>query len=203
MSILTRARDRILESPIVYRAWQAPFAARKLEPVLRHNDMARVRRVLDLACGPGTNTPWFEGVDYVGVDINPAYIATARARYGRTFITADITQYRHEDGESFDFILLNSFLHHLADDDVRRILAHAATLLSDDGHVHVLDLILPERPSLARALARADRGEHPRPLEAWRALLQEFFAPVLFEPYSLDVVGVPAWRMLYFKGKAR
>ena len=203
MSVLTRVRDRVLESPLVYRAWQAPFAARKLEPVLRHNDLATVRRVLDLACGPGTNTPYFDGVDYVGVDINPAYTATARDRYGRTFITADITQYRHEDGEPFDFILLNSFLHHLPDADVQRILSHTATLLSDDGHVHVLDLILPDRPSLARALARADRGGFARPLEAWRALLREHFTTVVLEPYSLDVAGVPAWQMLYFKGKAR
>lgn len=203
MSLMTRMRDRILESPIVYRAWQAPFAARKLDPVLRHNDLRGVRRVLDLACGPGTNTPWFAGVDYVGVDINPAYIATARQRFGRSFITADITQYRHEDGEPFDFILLNSFLHHLSDEDARRVLGHTATLLSDDGHVHVLDLILPSRPSLARALALADRGDYARPVEGWRTLLQEFFTPVLFEPYSLDVAGVPAWRMLYFKGKAR
>jgi hypothetical protein len=47
----------------VYRAWQAPFAGQKFVPVLAHNKMQGVRRMLDVACGPGTNTKFFADAD--------------------------------------------------------------------------------------------------------------------------------------------
>ena len=94
-------------------------------------------------------------------------------------------------------------LHHIDTANTERILAHLATLLSEDGHVHVLDLVLPPRPSIARFLARADRGDYPRPLEEWRDLFTRAFEPVVFEPYSLGVAGATLWSMIYFKGRAR
>ena len=88
-------------------------------------------------------------------------------------------------------------------DFVRRILAHLATLLTDDGHLHALELVLPERPSVSRQLARYDRGEYPRPLAEWRELFGESLEPVVFEPYPLVGLGVKLWDMVYFKGRAR
>ena len=45
------------------------------------NDVASVRRVLDVGCGPGTNTRYFEHADYLGLDINRGYIESARRRF--------------------------------------------------------------------------------------------------------------------------
>lgn len=194
---------RITEIPLAYRILQAPFAERKLAPLYAHTDVARARRVLDVGCGPGTNTAHFAGSDYLGIDISPAYIATARRRHGREFVVADVTSYRIAPNERFDLILANSLFHHIDTDNARRILEHLATLLSDDGHVHIADLVLPERPSISRLLALADRGDYPRPLDEWRELFTSAFEPVVFEPYSLGVGGVTLWNMVFFKGHAR
>jgi len=190
---------RLLEIPWVYRLWQAPFAERKLEPIWRHTDRERVRRVLDVACGPGTNAPHFRGLDYLGLDLNPHYVRQARERYGMDFRVADVTEWevRHEP---YDFILVNSFFHHVPDEDAHRILAHLGTLLTDDGSLHVLDLVLPSTSSPARLLARLDRGDHPRPLEAWRALFRQHLRQEVFEPYDLGLPGLPLWKMVYFRG---
>ena len=196
-------KTRVLEHSLVYRTWQAPFAERKFAPINAHNDLAKVRRVLDVGCGPGTNTQHFTRSAYLGIDINPAYIADARRRYARDFVVADVTTYTVDPAERFDFIILNSLLHHIATDDVRRILAHLATLLTDDGHVHILDLILPDKPSIGRLLAQWDRGDYPRPLDAWRTLFMEHFDPVLVEPYPLGLGGIAMWNMVYFKGRRR
>src|SRR6185437_15919484 len=51
---------RLMEFTVAYRLWQAPFAERKLAPLWEHNDVARARRVLDVGCGPGTNTQHFK-----------------------------------------------------------------------------------------------------------------------------------------------
>jgi trans-aconitate methyltransferase len=192
-----------MEFTPAYRLWQAPFAERKLAPLWAHNDVVRARRVLDVGCGPGTNTHHFTRADYLGLDFNPAYIESARRRHGREFVVADVTKYEVQRDQRFDLILANSLFHHIDTANTRRILAHLATLLSDDGHVHVFDLVLPPRPSLARVLARLDRGEFPRPLEEWHALFTEVFEQVVFEPYPLGAAGATLWNMVYFKGRAR
>jgi SAM-dependent methyltransferase len=194
---------RLMENTLVYRVWQAPFAERKLAPLFAHNDVASARRVLDVGCGPGTNTHHFAHAEYLGIDFNPAYIESARRRHGRDFVVADVTRYEVADEGRFDLILANSLFHHIDTENTRRILAHLATLLAPDGHVHICDLILPARASVARLLARADRGDHPRPLDEWRTLFTEAFEPVAVEPYQLGVRGVDMWNMIYFKGRAR
>ena len=203
-SLRLRLTSRIMEHTLAYRLWQAPFAEQKLAPLFAHNDGLRgVRRVLDVGCGPGTNTHHFARAYYLGVDHNPAYIANAQQRHRRDFVVADITQYDVVPGERFDFILVNSFLHHVDDASVGRILSHLSTLLTDDGHVHALELVMPERRSIARQLARYDRGEYPRPLAEWRRLFESALEPVVFEPYPLVGLGVTLWDMVYFKGRAR
>lgn len=193
----------VLEHTLVYRLWQAPFAERKFAPIVAHNDVSRIRRVLDVGCGPGTNTHHFGHADYVGIDINPRYTDAARRRTGRQFIAADATTYVVDPSERFDFIFLNSFLHHVDTPSVHRILSHLATLLTDDGAIHILDLIRPERPSVALTLARLDRGDFPRPLAEWRTLFEASYVPVVFEPYALTGLGVTLWQMIYFKGHRR
>jgi SAM-dependent methyltransferase len=194
---------RVMENTLAYRLWQAPFADEKFAPIAAHNDLSRVRRVLDVGCGPGTNAAYFAGADYVGIDMNEAYVEHARQRYGRNFIAADVTQYRVAPEERFDFILLNSLLHHIELDGVEKLLAHLATLLTDDGHVHIIELVLPEEASVARFLARADRGDYPRSMAQWKSIFSESFEPVVFEPFTLRRLGVELWHLVYFKGQAK
>jgi len=195
--------DTILEHTLVYRLWQAPFAEQKFAPVLANNDLQRARRVLDVACGPGTNTHHFVRSDYLGVDFNGRYIQNARKRHRREFVVADVRNYRVEPSERFDFILVNSFLHHLDTRDVLDILNHLRSLLTDDGHVHLLELVLPDDPSAARLLARWDRGKYARPMTEWQAIFTQIFEPVIFEPYPLTAMGVVLWNMVYFKGRSQ
>jgi len=190
-----------MEHTLVYRLWQAPFAERKLAPLFRHNDRSRIRRVLDVGCGPGTNARHFLDHDYLGIDLNPAYIRDAERRFGPRFRVADVTTMRLEPGQGWDCILVNSLLHHLPDDAVDRLLAHLATLLTPDGAVHILDLVLPERFSVARLLARLDRGDYPRPLAKWRELFARHFSLDVFEPYPLGVGGITLWSMVYGRGR--
>jgi len=202
MSILKRF-SFVMEHPVVYGAWQAPFVRAKFAPILRHNDVSQVRRVLDVGCGPGTNARLFRGHDYVGLDFNASYIAQAKRRHPGTFIVADACEFTAAPEDRFDFMLMNSLLHHIATQDVRRMLKQLAGQLTDDGHIHILDLVLPKQPSIARYLARSDRGNYPRPLEQWRELFGESFDTIVFEDYVVGGFGCPLWNMVYFKGKAR
>lgn len=199
-------RSELLAKPLSYRLWQAPFHEAKLAPLLRHNDLGAASRVLDVGCGPGTNAHHFAGTDYTGIDINDRYVDYARRRHGGTFLSADATEFAVPADERFDFVLVNSFLHHIPDLDVERLLEQLSGVLAPGGHVHVLELELPARPSLARLLARMDRGAYARPLPRWLELLSRSFEPVVFEPYRLGGSRWSAttlWNMVYFKGRAR
>lgn len=195
--------SNVMEHPTVYRVWQAPFAAAKFEPVRRHNDLTQVRRILDVGCGPGTNVPMFPAGDYVGLDFNRRYIEMAKARYPGKFVVADARSYQVSEESQFDFILLNSLFHHIDTDNVQQILASLSGQLTNDGHIHILDLVLPDRPCVARYLARSDRGDFPRPLSQWRTLFEESFETVVFESYDVGWLGTSFWNMVYFKGRPK
>jgi SAM-dependent methyltransferase len=195
--------EAALEYPLVYRLWQAPFVEQKFRPILAHNDFGAVRRVLDVGCGPGTNTAQFAACDYLGIDLNPRYIKQAQRRHRRQFMVADVTTYTAPPGERYDFILLNSLLHHLDAPDTRRILSRLSALLAEGGHVHVLDLVLPGQPGVARWFARHDRGKFPRPLAEWQNIFTSIFDPAVFEPFALTALGTVLWEMVYFKGRAK
>jgi SAM-dependent methyltransferase len=200
--------DEIMRRALVYRLWMAPFAARKFAPVAANSDLSLVRRVLDVGCGPGTNANYFSSVEYLGIDLNQKYISDAKQRYRtsrgqKEFMAVDAAKFVPPSGKRFDFVLVNSFLHHVDDSTARAILSNLSKLLTDDGHVHILDLVLPGAASLAGVLARSDRGDFPRPLETWHQIFCESFEQVLFEPYDLRRCGLTLWKMVYFKGKAR
>jgi SAM-dependent methyltransferase len=197
---MRRLVDRMLEHPAVYTAWQAPFVSSKFAPVERQLARRSVRRVLDVGCGPGTNAPRFASAEYVGVDINHQYLAIARERHRGRFVQADLETADLTGLGAFDTILVNSFLHHLPDDAVSRILRQLEDLLEPDGRVHLLELVMPEKRSLARLMASLDRGRFARPLADWRRLFETHFAPVSIEPYTF---GAGLWSMVYFQGRPR
>jgi SAM-dependent methyltransferase len=198
------AYDRILENSLIYKLWQEPFVEKKLAPLHRDGAIRRARRVLDVGCGPGTNTSAFENADYLGIDVNPKYVEYARRRFSRDFVVADVTEYQLDGARKFDFILVNSLLHHIDADGARRLLRRLSALLSDDGHVHVLDMVLPKRRwSVSRFLARMDRGEFPRPLAELRALVDDALEIVDFRPNPLAIGQLMLWDFVYFKARAR
>jgi SAM-dependent methyltransferase len=197
---LRTAFERVMEQPWVYRLWQAPFADSKFEPVQRHLNVKRPRRVLDVGCGPGTNAPRFSDSEYVGIDINEHYLEMGRARHPGKFVQADLSTADLSYLGTFDLVLVNSFLHHLSDDGVEHILSRIPRLMDADGRVHILELVMPERRNLATLMARLDRGRFARTVDSWKTIFARHFDPVVVEPYML---GKWLWAMLYFQGKAK
>ncbi len=192
-----------MDNPLLYRLWQAPFVAAKFAPIERHNDLSSVKDVLDIGCGPGTNCGYFKHSEYLGVDINPQYVEYAHRRYGRRFEVADASTYTAPSGALFDCVLLNSMLHHVDDEKARRILHQLRGTLSENGHIHIIDMILPEGPGIPRFLANSDRGDFPRRLESWEALFSEKFHPVVVEPFWVRSLGIAMWEFVYFKGSRK
>lgn len=194
--------DQILSHPAIYRAWQAPFVKQKLAPFLANASVGADDCVIDVGCGPGTNASVFQPKGYVGVDLSPEYIVSARRRYPEhRFEVWDITKPGPNLG-TFDLALINSVFHHLSDEETETVLSALPTFLRPGATIHILDLVLPPDRSVARTLAKLDRGEYPRPLDHWRSLLGGAMIIRTMTPFRVGLFGRRMWDMVYVAGVA-
>lgn len=121
--------------------------------------------VLDLACGTGAYRDCF-GADYTGIDINPHYIADARAALPGRFEVMDCTELTFPDA-SFDAVVSIAATHHLDEAQLRATVREALRVCRPGGAVHLIDAVLPFSPVRAFKTAwfRLDRGAYPRKLD--------------------------------------
>jgi SAM-dependent methyltransferase len=106
-------------------------------------------RVLDLGCGSGqVSIPLARlGAEVVAVDISPAmigFLSDNVAREGLRTVVGRVSALEHLELEprSFDLVVSNYALHHLADEDKRRLIASIAGWLRPGGRLVIGDLML-------------------------------------------------------------
>lgn len=194
--------DQILSHPAVYRAWQAPFVKQKLAPFLANSSIGPDDRVIDVGCGPGTNAGVFAPRGYVGADLSPEYIDSARERFPEhQFEVWDITKPGPDLGR-FDVALVNSVFHHLSDVETVTVLSALPDFLNPGAPIHIIDLVMPADRSVARSLAKLDRGDFPRSLDHWRSLFGGLIEVKMMEPFRVGLFGTRMWDMVYVQGVA-
>ena len=139
---------------------------------------------LDVGCGTGFLRDYLRDSDYLGVDLNPTYIAAARRKRGECFQLGNALEIGSLP-RRFDRIIAIGLLHHLDDGQVRTVLAGARQRLQSGGEIFIIDALWPpDHNRIGRMLRGSDNGAHVRTLPQWQAL----FAPELqlraFRPFS-------------------
>ena len=197
----------LFDRPAFYQHFHRFFSRAKFRYLQRYlGDRRSFERlkVLDLGCGPGTNSFLFSDknqYDYLGIDINEKYIRWARQLYDLNFHCADVTKLANS-GLVYDLILINSVMHHLSDFEANRLLSAAQGLLSSRGECVVLDMIRPDvrkaSNSIQRMLIQLDRGSFCRELRELQRLLASYFETDIAYSFDITVVGVPLWDLKLF-----
>jgi SAM-dependent methyltransferase len=157
-------------------------------------------RILELGCGPGgllSHLP-DQTVEYCGIDMNPAYIETARRRWAArpncTFIREEIECTAAPEPGYFDIVLAISVLHHLNDRDADRVFEIACDGLKPGGRLITYDGVYVESQNrLARWLISHDRGMAVRTVKEYEGVARRRFGDVqgavlhntLFVPYTI------------------
>lgn len=138
-------------------------------------------RLLDVCCGTGEFCQLWtarDGLDYLGVDVNPRYIAYAKSRYGnagrRAFRVEDATKLDLPDN-SYDKILFANAFHHLPDDLNHAILRQLAAVLKPGGRLVFIDTVGDHQGRVQRFFLERDRGSHLRSLDNQVRLISDYF----------------------------
>lgn len=138
-------------------------------------------RLLDIGCGPAQILERLPQVGYVGVDLNPRYIATAQARYGDrgTFVCQSVSQMAVEQPHSFDVVMAHGLIHHLDNSEAQQLFETAALALKPAGRFVTLDgCFVPGQSLVARWLLKNDRGQFVRTADDYLALANRVFSDV-------------------------
>lgn len=138
-------------------------------------------RLLDVGCGTAAIRGDLGDVTYVGFDPSDDYIATAqeRLRDGDQAFVAGIDDVNIEKSPAFDIVLAKGVLHHLEDDQVRRVCDLAFAVLRPGGRFVTFDgAFVDGQNPIARFLISRDRGANVRAPEAYAELARHAFTDV-------------------------
>jgi ubiquinone/menaquinone biosynthesis C-methylase UbiE len=123
---------------------------------------AKTKEILDIGCGTGNYRPCFPG-HYTGLDINPAYVASASERYPDARFAVMNAANLNLESNSFDEVVSIATTHHLTDAELVSMTGEALRVARAGGHFHIFDAILPvERNRFKTTFFRLDRGRFPR-----------------------------------------
>jgi SAM-dependent methyltransferase len=150
-------------------------------------------KVLDVACGPGSLFPHLSETDYTGIDLNARSIEHARELYGTRgrFVAGDVTQGLPGEAGSFDLIVVSALLHHLGDDEARKLFTSLRELLKPAGRIVTVDNVwLGRQNPIARLFNHLDSGLNVRTPERYEALVGDLPLQVESRLYR-DLLRIP------------
>jgi cyclopropane fatty-acyl-phospholipid synthase-like methyltransferase len=174
----------ILNHPTLYQAYQnaGGFFGARIKAIADYLTLRPGMRVIDIGCGPGyilRHLP--PGIDYIGFDIDLAYIEHARRSFGH------LGQFhcRYFDADAacefagVDVVMMNGVLHHIADEELRDTLANVRGVLKSAGVLFTLDGCYRDGQSrIAKWLLDNDRGKFVRNRDGYDQVLSGAFEKV-------------------------
>lgn len=170
---------KLTQIPVLYTLFQNALmsAASRQSMVDDYIRPFHGARVLDIGCGSAAVLPMLGSVDYLGVDVNEAHVASAQERHGDAgrFIAGDAETCEGLPDDWFDIVCFLGVFHHLDDETIRRYADVSFRKLRPGGRLVATDcaFVAGQHP-VAAFLARRDSGRCVREPEGYGALLGQF-----------------------------
>jgi cyclopropane fatty-acyl-phospholipid synthase-like methyltransferase len=154
-------------------------------------------RILEIGCGPGTIVQYLPNSEYLGFDLSPSYIELARKRFPHAqFVCERVSQFSPQKQNSFDFVLALGIVHHLENDEARKLFQIGYEALKPGGKLVTADGVWSDnQSSTARWLLSRDRGEYVRSEDEYVAIASQVFSAV--KPTTRhDLLHIPYTHMI-------
>lgn len=170
----------ILNSPSIFLFFQKLIGAHRIKLLIIKNiNFKPNTRVLDVGCGFGNLLEYLpKDINYLGVDMNKAYISYAKRKYGSRgrFICEDVSKLSLKK-EKFDVIIISSLLHHLSDKEVEKLFKSLMPFLKQNTNVISADgVYLKNQSSASKFVLNQDRGKYVRSREDYLLLIKKYFS---------------------------
>ncbi len=132
--------------------------------------------ILDIGCGTGYFSRLFKNAKYVGIDNSEKYISFANKKYGGKFFVMDATKMNFNKSV-FDSILMLSFLHHLPNNELKRVFSDTKRVLKKGGRLLIIDPVPVREQSnfIRKFIFKNDRGHYGRSKIEVIKLLKPYF----------------------------
>ena len=152
-------------------------------------------KILDIGCGTADILLHLPSVEYVGLDMNQAYINYAKKRFQNRgkFLARRISQGVIDELSLFGFdkVLATGILHHLNDDETMQFFELASSALKPSGRLITLDGCYVKGQSwLARLILSKDRGKYVRTQDEYLSFASRFFEDVQVSIHH-DLIRIP------------
>ena len=173
-----------LKVPSVYNVFSAAVGGNVLRRSLIQNHVRAKPgdKVIDIGCGSAQVLRYLPDVDYLGIDINPDYIAFARRTYGNkgTFLVGDTQSFRGEPRfKDADIVMAFGLLHHLDDEEAAHCIQFAYDALHAKGRFICHEACwIPNQGAFSKYIMSVDRGRSIRTEEQYRQLAGKVFNKV-------------------------
>lgn len=174
----------LLSKPLIYEIFLRLFSAsdsgeRFVNEFINPKPNARI---LDIGCGTAAVLEYLpKSIDYTGYDLNPEYIKYASKRFNERgkFYCKSISDLDFKKNETFDIVLVKGLLHHIDDEESKRIFEIASKCLRPSDYIVTLDPVYFEGQSkIARYLISKDRGHYVRTQRAYCDLAKSYFGEI-------------------------
>lgn len=173
-----------LNSPALYQAYQSlgGFFGARVKAIAEYLTIRPNMRIIDIGCGPGyilRHLP--RGIDYIGFDIDEAYIQHAVEAFGDRgkFYCRYFDSNAAREFASADIVMMNGVLHHIPDVELESTLTNVSAVLKDDGVLFTLDGCYRDGQSrLVKWLLDNDRGDFVRDKNGYQRILDKVFPSV-------------------------
>jgi len=175
---------RWLEVPFLYNLFQDAIGGNALRRkfIQRHVQAKPGDKIIDIGCGLAQILLWLPDVDYLGFDVNPTCIASAKRAHGGkgTFVIGDAGSLWDDSRfRNADIAIGLGILHHLGDDDAKHCIHFAHRALKQGGRFVSLEACwISNQGFLSRYIVSKDRGQNVRTEQMYRQLAADVFKNV-------------------------
>jgi SAM-dependent methyltransferase len=173
-----------LKVPFLYNLLQDAIGGNALRRrFIRHHVRAKAGdKVIDIGCGPAQILPWLPEVDYLGLDVNPACIASAKRMHPDrgTFVVGN-TESLWDDSRfrDADVVIGLGILHHLDDNEAEHCIRFAHRALKQGGRFVCFEACwVPNQGFLSSYIMSKDPGQNIRTEQMYRQLAGDVFKNV-------------------------